>query len=363
MLQQRTIASLASRIHCTRASVMGLLVVALMVAPLSGQANGAKDPPVTAVAGQSWLDHLHRTFNETSMGKTGRLGPPAPAPGEETPPWQPSLSLCSATQTVTLRGSDLYRLNCQGCHGESGLGAPPEIDSVINPVRATSVAAIVERMKRVGMDVSRADAAELAKQSKTALLQRLHNGGQDMPPFPHLSEAEIHSLVGYLNQLAGVSGAEKEQATVKESPVRVGEHIVKSTCHICHSASGPNPNPQQLLEGAVPPLSTLTTRVNRSEFIRKVSQGAPITMGTPPLPYRGRMPVFGYLSQDEAADVYLYLTLYPPYPWATLDPVNPPAVQRAAGEHKGRSHRTLASSAEGKPGPEGRAAAEQGGSR
>ncbi len=35
-------------------------------------------------------------------------------------------------------------------------------------------------------------------------------------------------------------------------------------------------------------------------------------MGTPPSLYRGRMPVFCYLSVDEAADVYLYLTLYPP---------------------------------------------------
>ena len=28
--------------------------------------------------------------------------------------------------------------------------------------------------------------------------------------------------------------------------------------------------------------------------------------------YRGRMPVFYYLSEQEAADVYLYLTTYPP---------------------------------------------------
>jgi hypothetical protein len=45
------------------------------------------------------------------------------------------------------------------------------------------------------------------------------------------------------------------------------------------------------------------------------------------------MPVFYYLSEDEAADVYLYLTLYPPYPWAILDPVIPVSQQdQAAGE-------------------------------
>ena len=35
-------------------------------------------------------------------------------------------------------------------------------------------------------------------------------------------------------------------------------------------------------------------------------------MGEPALPYRGRMPVFYYLSQQEAADIYQYLQTYPP---------------------------------------------------
>jgi hypothetical protein len=134
-----------------------------------------------------------------------------------------------------------------------------------------------------------------------------------MPP-PNLSEAEIRSLVPYLEQLSGIPGAERNQITVKESSYRVGEHIVKSTCHICHSATGPNPNPEQILGGAIPPLSALTRRVSLSEFVRKVTSGAPIVMGTPPASYRGRMPVFVYLSQDEAATGYLYLTRYPRQP-------------------------------------------------
>src|ERR1019366_9766104 len=103
-----------------------------------------------------------------------------------------------------------------------------------------------------------------------------------------------------------------EQMAVQESRVRIGEHIVKSTCHTCHSVTGQDPDAQQLWDGAIPPLSTLTTRKNRSEFIRKVTHGAPVLMGSPPMLYRGRMPVFYYLSEDEAADVYLYLTRYPP---------------------------------------------------
>ena len=133
-----------------------------------------------------------------------------------------------------------------------------------------------------------------------------------MPPFPQLSEPEIRSLLAYLRQLAGVPGAEREQVAINVSPSHIGEQIVKSTCHICHNAVGPNPNPQQILEGTIPPLSTLTTRTSMPEFVRKVTAGASINMGAAPLPYRGRMPVFDYLSEDEVANAYLYLTLYPP---------------------------------------------------
>jgi len=315
-------------INKSRYFAMAMLVAATCAYGQASRANasaqnpaGRKDVPVTVVAGESWLSHLNRPFNETSMGKTGRLGPPPLVPGEEADRWQPGLSPSVAPQTVSLHGADLYRLNCQGCHGESGQGAPPEINSVINPVRATSVALIMERMKTVGMDINQADAAQLAKQSNTALLQRLHNGGQDMPPFPHLNDAEVRSLVAYLKQLAGVPGAKMEQVEVRESPIRVGEHIVKATCHTCHSATGPDPSPQQLLDGAIPPLSALTTRKGRPEFIRKVTHGAPVVMGTPQLLYRGRMPVFYYLSEEEVADVYLYLTQYPPSDSAGPDTV------------------------------------------
>jgi mono/diheme cytochrome c family protein len=273
----------------------------------------------TAVSGESWLSHLHRSFDETSMGQTGWLGPALPAASAESERLETQLAHQLNNDTVTLHGSDLYRMNCRGCHGEDGQGAPPEINSVINPVRATSAAAVMERMKNVGMDMSRADATKLAQQSKAVLLGRLQHGGQDMPAFPHLGQREVDALIAYLRQLAGVRGAEREQVAVKESRVRAGEYIVKSTCHVCHGAAGPNPTTEQLYEGAIPPLNKLAMRTTRAEFIQKVTQGAPVLMGTPPELHRGRMPVFYYLSAEEAADVYLYLTRYPPYQWATLD--------------------------------------------
>lgn len=290
-----------------RIAAVALLVLALS---LSGHAQ-----VVTPVEGGSWLEHLHRAFDETSMGKSsGVYGPVAPMPSEWPPP-HPALQLSNkfTGQSTTLYGSDLYRLKCQSCHGTSGMGALPEINSVIDPVRATSARLYIERMKKVGMDVTWKDAAPLAKQAEGMLLDRLHKGGTDMPsPNPSLTDSEVRSLFAYLRQLAGIPGAEKQQVSVVEPPLRVGEHIVKSTCHICHASVGENPSPQGLLEGQIPPLNSLTSRLSLNEFVTKVTVGTPVLEGSPAIPMRGHMPVFTYLTPDEVADAYLYLSLYPP---------------------------------------------------
>jgi mono/diheme cytochrome c family protein len=270
---------------------------------------------VTAVEGESWLEHLHRSFDETSMGKSsGIYGPAAPMPSEWPLP-HPTLKLSNTftEQSTTLSGSDLYRLKCQGCHGSSGAGDPPEINSVLDPTRATSARMYMARMKKVGMDVSSKDAALLAKQAEGMLVARLHKGGTDMPsPNPTLTDAEVRSLFAYLRQLAGIPGAEKQQIQIVEAPLRVGEHIVKSTCHICHASVGNNPSPQELLEGHIPPLDTLTSRLSLNEFVTKVTVGSAVREGSLEIPVRGHMPVFTYLTPDEAADAYLYLSRYPP---------------------------------------------------
>ena len=59
-----------------------LLVVLIVASSLSGQTVGTHDVSVTPVAGESWLTHLHRSFSDTSMGKTWDFRPaPAQAGG------------------------------------------------------------------------------------------------------------------------------------------------------------------------------------------------------------------------------------------------------------------------------------------
>lgn len=297
----------------TKKSTNSAIVAGVFVVAVSASLLGQSDKiSVTAVSGESWIRHNHSTFSETSMGKTWDLGPSPSTSGNGAAAWHLQLSPGYATQTVSLHGSDLYRLNCQSCHGELGHGAPPEINSITGPVQATSSATTMERMRKAGRDMTRSDADALAKDSKALLLKRLHLGGQHMPP-PTLSEAEIRVLIPYLEHLSDVNGAQIN-AAVRESSYRVGEHIVKSICHICHNATGSNPDPGQVLEGAIPPLSTLTSRVSLPEFVRKVTSGSTIALGSPPAPFRGRMPVFPFLSQDEASAAYEYLILYPPQP-------------------------------------------------
>ncbi len=267
----------------------------------------------TPTSGPSWLEHLHRTMSNTSMGRSSwQLGP---APGESAAPVQ----VGPFPAAVTLTGADLYRLKCQGCHGTSGEGAPPEINSIINPVRATSATVIMERMKKSGAPISRKDATALAQQSQTALMERMHKGGAEMP-HPALREPEIRVLLPYLHQLAGIPS---KQLSLQESTMQLGEHVVKSTCHICHSAVGPNPSPAEIASGVIPPLSTLTARTSLEQFVRKVTRGAPVTLGDLSIPARGRMPVFSYLKESEASAAYIYLLAYPPTREA------PPAAQRS----------------------------------
>jgi mono/diheme cytochrome c family protein len=288
--------------------------------------NAVSHAEITPVTGESWLHHLGRSFDETSMGKTWQLGPASEIDYRTTHLRTQAVptSTNPESRVETVNGSELYRINCQGCHGEFGLGAPSEIPSLIDPVRASSAALVGQRMKQLGMELSQRQIAEFANQSRGALLKRLHEGGQDMPSFGHLNELEMRSLVAYLNQLAHVPGADKKANAIRESPVRIGELIVKSTCHLCHAATGANPTPAEMFAGAIPPLSAIPTRVDQAQLVRKVTRGAPVAVGPVASLYRGRMPVFNYLTEDDAADVYEYLAQYPPAESGTFDRVAQP---------------------------------------
>ena len=106
--------------------------------------------------------------------------------------------------------------------------------------------------------IDEAFARQVVSGARTDLLKRLSQGGQKMPPFAFLRDDERESLLAYLEAIAGVPNSRRKQRSVAESPMRVGEHIVKGTCHICHNAVGAWPDPEGPLNNAVPSLASLT---------------------------------------------------------------------------------------------------------
>jgi mono/diheme cytochrome c family protein len=98
---------------------------------------------------------------------------------------------------------------------------------------------------------------------------------------------------------------------LRESPERVGELLVKGTCHICHDAVA---TPTTAFEyrvgyGNPPPLSSFTEQRTPPQVIRKAREGLiePSISAS-----RGRMPIFDYLTSEEVTVAYLYLLLEPP---------------------------------------------------
>jgi mono/diheme cytochrome c family protein len=132
-----------------------------------------------------------------------------------------------------------------------------------------------------------------------------------MPPFRHLAKEEVEALQAYLEVLAGVPGAEQRQIQLSESATRVGELLVKGTCHICHEASGPGLAVGVAMTASIPSLASLPVDRFPYEVTRKVREG--ISRPTPMmLSNRGQMPIFGDVTPEEVAAAYAYLVRYPP---------------------------------------------------
>ncbi len=293
-------------------SVVGVALLALVVCSAGASGQGprpwpseAKDPAVTPVVGPGWLTRLGVTLSQTSLGQgSGRYGPP-----EGTAAPSPSLGVSAQAE---LGGADLYRFNCQGCHGLEGRGAPPEIKSAVDPVRGVPLDVLRAQLKAQHQPPGEAEARARPGHVRAEILRRVHNGGQRMPPREHLTDGELDLLFAYLGVLAGSPKA----GPVKHETIswdRVGQHVVKGTCHICHDAVGPRPSDAAMgLQRKIPSLQSLLVSQSVAEFVTKARSGAPVNLSGLAMLHRGRMPVFYYLHDEEIAAAYVYLATYPP---------------------------------------------------
>ena len=258
------------RIHHRRGAgiaavvVPGLFVASVLAASVATQdkppASGKpqRDPIVTPVTGPSWLNLLGVRYSDTTLGRSAATY--AAPPGERAA--RPTPLPLAVGQPVVLSGADLYRLNCQACHRAEGTGSPPEIKAVLGLVQGTSLEIVRQQLRQQGRANAQSAARAQSAKARLALHDRVQKGGQRMPPLAHLQDADFDSLYAYLTQLAGTpDAAPQTRRTVSWS--RMGEHVIKGTCHICHDAVGPRPTNQALAQGTIPPFTGTARRQDR----------------------------------------------------------------------------------------------------
>ncbi len=287
--------------------------------PVAVSAPTVPQHAISSVQGPSWLKHLGLTVSQTRMGQVGgtNLVPasahgnqPATAPATLNSILQrflttfrssPEQAAATLNEKFTVSGADLYRWNCQSCHGADGQGAAPEINSVIGPVQGTSVVLTRKRMEARGLDVDDDMAQQVSELAEGSLRDRLQHGGKNMPSFEYLRPDEVEALYGYLEKLASVPPTKRDGLLVPESASRVGEHIVRGTCHVCHDATGPGAGHAAMVQGTIPSLASLPKEHSLSGVVHQVRYGS---CGMIKIAGEEVMPAYPYFSEDEIAAVY-----------------------------------------------------------
>jgi mono/diheme cytochrome c family protein len=295
------------------------------------------DYVVTPVLGPSWLKQLGiYDIRYSAMGEMGGNGSPAPSPrkepefpvheaaprggmgmggmgmggmmGRSSNAYQPDPAEMQRMmdEKFSLAGSDFYRLDCQSCHGPNGKGAPPEIKTIIGPFEGTSPQLIEERMKKMGRPIGEKMAKDLATQAEQSIRERLQKGGKKMPPFEHLQGEEVNALIRYLQARVGAPEAQGKQPLVMESALRVGEHLVKGTCHICHDTAGPGVRGGGMMRRIIPSLASFPYEQSMQTVVWQVEFGTRMRM----MMGGQRMPAYPYITPEEAAASYLYLVRF-----------------------------------------------------
>jgi mono/diheme cytochrome c family protein len=320
-------------------AVTGLLVSAsAQNAPANKEQKVAQQPTTTPVSearareysipssqGPSCLKHLGLTVSQTRMGQVGGTaalpanphGNPQPSSGVPGGPANlnsiiqrflstfrsnPEQAGTILNEKFAVSGADLYRWNCQACHGPDGQGALPEINSVLGPVQGTSPAMTRKRMEARGIDADDDMIQQVTELAEASLRDRFQHGGKNMPSFEYLRADEVEALFGYLEKLASVPPTKRDGLLVPETAARVGEHIVRGTCHVCHDATGPGSGHTAMTQGTIPSLASIPRDQSLSGVVHQVQYGSSSTMK---MTGGDVMPAYPYFTEEEIAALYL----------------------------------------------------------
>jgi len=268
--------------------------------------------PIPSGQGPSCIKHLGLTVSQTRLGQMGGTGAVSPVgPANLNSVIQRFLSTFRSSpekagailnEKFPVSGADLYRWNCQACHGSDGQGAPPEINSVLGPVQGTSPVMARKRMEARGLDVDDDVIQQVTELAEASLRDRFQHGGKNMPSFEYLRADEVEALFGYLEKLASVPATKRDGLLVPESAARVGEHIVRGTCHVCHDATGPGSGHTAMAQGTIPSLASIPRDHSLSGVVHQVQYGSCATMR---MTGGDVMPAYPYFTEEEIVAVYL----------------------------------------------------------
>lgn len=109
-------------------------------------------------------------------------------------------------------GARLYEQHCAVCHGEAGAGG-------------------------VGLPLANASLLSSVSDDYLRTTIRLGRPGRVMPPFAHLSEAEVEAVIGYVRGFSPVPVRSFPSETVQGDAVR-GARLYAQHCAACHGERG-----------------------------------------------------------------------------------------------------------------------------
>ena len=188
----------------------------------------------------------------------------------------PSSSSHSRTKHAVVTGKDVYRLNCQGCHGPNGAGSQH-----------------MPGLTKFAKDLA-------AGKGEKGLRQRLSEGGQRMPAFPNFTDAEVAALLDYLRELGGGTATSTTKVGAL-SGAALGERIHQSNCASCHEPSRAA-NFGMMCQPAS--LAGLDERFSKQQVMSLLKVGV------------GPMPAFPHLTAQELDALWGYLSGLPAEPSA-----------------------------------------------
>jgi len=120
--------------------------------------------------------------------------------------------MSALTLHATPNGSALYEKNCSSCHGVDGKGG-------------------------VGIPISLPSFLKSVPDSYLAKTIRHGRPGRVMPPYPHLSDAQIKAIVSHLREFAPGKVPATLNAIVR-GDVKKGKNLYGQYCSSCHGVNG-----------------------------------------------------------------------------------------------------------------------------